>query len=481
MVAHERALKRIPLAVRLPRRGALLVLAFLAVSHAPAQFLPDPWKEADRIVQQVRRPSIPPREYSILDHGAVADGITDCTEAFRAAVRACLREGGGRVVVPAGVFRTGPIHLGSRVELHLTDNAVIRFDPDPSRYLPPVFTRWEGVECMNYSPLIFAFEAHDVAVTGRGILDGGGSDTTWWPWKGKKEFGWRDGMPSQDTARSRLLRMGEENLPVQDRVFGDGHYLRPAFIQTYRCRSVRIAGVTIINAPMWVIHPVLCDGVTVEDVTVRSHGPNNDGCNPESSRNVLIRGCLFDTGDDCIAIKSGRNNDGRRLNVPSENIVIQDCLFRDGHGGVTIGSEISGGARRVFARRCSVESPVLYNALRIKTNAVRGGTIEDVYLRDFTVRLVGRAAIDVDLFYEEGRNGTFLPVIRRISVEAMHVASCATAFNLVGYEEAPLRDIRLRRCTFDGAASGYTLRHVRGFSAERTAVNGKPLTVPARH
>jgi len=227
---------------------------------------------------------------------------------------------------------------------------------------------------------------------------------------------------------------------------------------------------------MWVIHPVLCTGVLVENVTVFSHGPNNDGCDPESSRNVVIRGCTFDTGDDCIAIKSGRNNDGRRLHTPSENIVIQDCMFRDGHGAVTIGSEVSGGARGVYARRCSVESPILYNALRIKTNAVRGGTVEHVYVRDMTVRLVGRAAIDVDLFYEEGKAGAFLPTVQFISVESMSVASCDVAFNLVGYEEAPLRNILLRGCTFTGVQHGYKVHYVDGFQAPGTFINGKAFT-----
>jgi polygalacturonase len=227
---------------------------------------------------------------------------------------------------------------------------------------------------------------------------------------------------------------------------------------------------------MWVIHPVLCTGVIVENVLVSSHGPNNDGCDPESSRDVVIRGCTFDTGDDCIAIKSGRNNDGRRLHTPSENIVIQDCLFKDGHGGVTIGSEISGGVRGVYARRCSVASPILYNALRIKTNAVRGGTIEHVYVRGMSVRSVARAAIDVDLFYEEGRAGSFLPTVQFISVESMSVASCDRAFNLVGYEDAPLRHVLLRGCTFSGVKQGYNLRYVEDLQAAGTLINGTEFT-----
>jgi polygalacturonase len=190
---------------------------------------------------------------------------------------------------------------------------------------------------------------------------------------------------------------------------------------------------------------------------------------------VLIRTCFFDTGDDCIAIKSGRNADGRRLNVPSENIVIQGCIFKDGHGGVTIGSEISGGARNVFAENCTMESPVLYSALRIKSNAVRGGTVENVHMRNITVGLVDRAVVDIDLFYEEGRQGNFLPTIRNISIERMHVRTCKTALNLVGYPEAPLKDIRLVGCEFKEVQKGYRIEHVEGLRVVNTTVNGEVL------
>ena len=190
---------------------------------------------------------------------------------------------------------------------------------------------------------------------------------------------------------------------------------------------------------------------------------------------MLIKGCYFDTGDDCIAIKSGRNNDGRRLKTPSENIVIQGCTFKDGHGGVTIGSEVSGGTRNVFAEDCEMESPVLYSALRIKSNAVRGGTIENINMRNIKVGLVDKAVVDVDLFYEEGKNGSFLPTIRNISIEHMMVDSCKVALNLVGYKEAPLQDIRLTDCDFKKAGKGYKIEHVEGLEIVNTKINGKEL------
>jgi len=361
------------------------------------------------------------------------------------------------------------------VNLHLMEGAVVQFHRDPAKYLPLVFTRWEGVECMNYSPLIYAFEESNIAVTGSGTLDGQANRDHWWFWKGNKDHGWKEGMPSQLDGRKKLFAMGEKGVPVEERKMGDGHYLRPSFIQPYKCRNILIEGVKIINSPMWEIHPVLCENVTVKNVHVDTHGPNNDGCNPESSKDVLIKDCYFDTGDDCIAIKSGRNNDGRRVNTPSENIVIRGCTFKDGHGGITIGSEISGGARNIFAENCEFESPVLYSALRIKSNAVRGGIIENIHVRNLNVGLVDRAVVDIDLYYEEGKNGQFLPTIRNISIERMTVKKCKTALNLVGYEEAPLRDIRIVDCEFKEASRGYKIEHVEGLELVRTTVNGKEL------
>lgn len=454
------------------------ILACLWTVSAWAQYYPAPWDSANAIVARVKPPVFKNRTFNILRFGARSGGVDDCRQALENAIVACSWGGGGRVLVPAGLFRTGPIRLRSGVELHLAPGAIIRFDADPGKYLPAVRTRWEGVEVLNYAPLISAVGAVRVAVTGAGTLDGGASDSTWWPWAGKAEHGWRPGMPHQKADRDTLNAWGQAGVPVERRVMGQGRYLRPNFIQFTRCRDVLISGVTLVNSPMWVIHPLECSGVLVRGVTVRSHGPNNDGCDPESSTDVVITGCTFDTGDDCIAIKSGRNNDGRRLRMPSTNIVVQECTFRDGHGGITIGSEISGNVRGVYARRCNVESPVLFSALRLKNNAARGGVIEHVYLQDIAVRLVARAAIDIDLFYEEGRHGAFLPSVRSIAVDRMTVASCEKAFNLVGYDDAPIRSVRLTDCTFNGVKQDPAVQNVTGFAVERTLINGRAYVPP---
>ncbi|MCJ7755761.1 MAG: glycoside hydrolase family 28 protein, partial [Thermoanaerobaculales bacterium] len=357
---------------------AALLSAYACIER-PATAPSDPWERLPGILAGIKAPAFPYRDFPVTEFGAVGDGTTDATAAVSAAVGACAGAGGGRVVVPAGEYLTGAIHLKSNVNLHVVEGATIRFIQDPAAYLPVVFTRWEGVELMNYSPLVYAYGEKNVAVTGKGTLDGQAGPEHWWPWKGG------DHPQSQKPDRDRLFAEAEAGVPVAERVYGAGHYLRPSFLQIYRCENVLIEGITIKNAPMWLIHPVLSRNVTIRDVKAVSDGPNNDGCNPESSTDVLIENSLFDTGDDCIAIKSGRNADGRRLNAPSERIVVRGCRMRAGHGGVTIGSEISGSARDVFVEQNQMSSPELDRGIRFKTNAVRGGVIENVFVRDVEI------------------------------------------------------------------------------------------------
>ena len=433
------------------------------------------WDRVPGILARIKPPTFPAGDFDITRHGAVGDGTTDCTRAFRDAIAACTAAGGGRVVVPAGRYLTGPIHLASNVNLHVARDATIAFSQDPRHYLPAVFSRWEGVELMNYSPFIYAYGAQNIGITGDGILDGQSDPTHWWPWKGTPEHGWTAGTPHQKPARDRLFRMAEENVPVRERVFGEGDYLRPQFIQPYRCRNVLIEGVRIINSPMWEVHPVLCENVTVRGLRIESHGPNNDGCNPESCRDVLIEDCYFDTGDDCIAIKAGRNADGRRLATPSENIIVRGCRMKDGHGGVTIGSEMSGGVRWVFAERCEMDSPNLDRALRLKTNAMRGGTIEHVYMRDVTIGQVADAVLSIDFQYEEGPNGSFLPVVRDIEMRNVVCRTSRYALFMRGFPNAPITDVRIIGCRFETVARDSVTEHVEGLLLRDVTINGRTI------
>ena len=423
----------------------------------------DLWAGVSGILGRIKAPEFPARDVNVTAYGAKSDGTTDCTSAFRAAIDACRTAGGGRVVVPQGRFLTGAIRLRSNVNLHISEGATIAFDTDASKYLPLVLTRFEGTELMNYSPFIYALDERNIAVTGKGTLDGQADQQHWWNWR-----------TGQAPARNRLIQMATDGVSPDKRVFGDGPAkLRVNFIQPYRCANVLIEDVTIVNSTMWEVNPVLCTNVTVRGLTIRSHGPNNDGCDPESCRDVLIEKCTFDTGDDCIALKSGRNEDGRRLHTPIENVVIRDCDMRDGHGGVVIGSEISGGARNIFAEKCRMDSPRLERVLRFKNNAARGGVIERVAMRDITVGEVAEAIVAADFYYEEGKNGAFTPVLRDVDVRNVTSRRSKYAFLLRGFEESPVTDIRITDCTFDGVQSPDVLEGVKDLALKNVKVNGQ--------
>ncbi len=458
--------------LKLSLAGALVLPEF------PALFFvePDAWAQVPQILRRIKPSVFAKRDFAINKFGAVAG--SDCTEAFRKAIAACNQAGGGRVVVPPGEWLTGAINLLSNVNLHVSAGATIKFSRNPRAYLPLVFTRWEGVELMNYSPFIYAFEQRNIAVTGKGTLDGNADCANWWPWKGRTNCGWKAGEPRQDKARDQLIAMGEKNTPVSERLFGEGHYLRPNFIQPYRCQNVLIEGVTIINSPMWEINPVLCRNVSVLGVRINTHGPNNDGCDPESCSDVLIKDCYFDTGDDCIAIKSGRNGDGRRVNTPCENIIIQNCEMKDGHGGVTIGSEISGSVRNVFAENCRMDSPHLERALRLKTNAVRGGTLENIHMRNVTIGQVSDAVVSIDFTYEEGAAGEFMPTVRNVSVRDVTSKQSNYALYLRGFEKAPITNVRLENCSFYNVARASVYEYAHDVALNNVRINGvTPLRI----
>jgi polygalacturonase len=452
----------------------LLVVSGACISWAPRVVqVEQGWDALPKILKSICPPVFPARDFDITQFGAVANGSSDCTKAIEEAIEKCSESGGGRVVVPKGIFLTGAIHLKSNVNLYVSKDATIRFSTDPKKYLPVVYTRWEGVECMNYSPLIYAYEQENIAVTGEGILDGQGAPENWWSWSGKPQHAWKNGMPNQKNSRDPLFTMAEKATPVSQRVFGKGHYLRPNFVQPYRCKNVLIEGVTFKNSPMWFIHPVLSQNVSVLHVTVEGLGPNNDGCNPESSRDVLIKNCSFNTGDDCIAIKSGRNNDGRRIGVPSENIIIQDCTMKDGHGGVVMGSEMSGGVRNVYAERCTMDSPNLERVLRIKTNSVRGGYVENVFMREVKVGQVAEAVIKVDFFYEEGDAGAFAPVLRNVQVSNLTSSKSAYAVWIRAYQHSPAKDILIENCMFSNVSKPSVVENVMNLRYVNVRVNGE--------
>ncbi len=394
------------------------------------------WARVPEILARIKPPTFPAQDFDITNYGAKGDDKTDCTDAFRRAIDACNQAGGGRVIVPAGVFSSGAIHLKSHVNLHVGQGATIRFSTDTKKY-PLVFTRFECTEVMNFSPLIYAFEQEDIAITGEGTLDGQGA--TWHEWK-------------MSVDSKKLVQMGNDGVPVARRIFGEGHTLRPNFVQPMRCRNVLIEGVRIINSPMWVLNPLYCTNVTISGVTVETKGPNTDGCDPDSCTDVLIQDCSFSDGDDCIAVKSGRDVDGRRVNIPCQNVVIRNCTFKAGHGGVTMGSETAGGIRNVFAEDCHFDSPDLDMAMRFKTSPARGGFIEDIYLRNCTVKT---AKYGIHLTQRYGgngaRDGSEKPPIRNIDIRNSTFATLTKGPIFIEGWSADLKinDITIADCVFE--------------------------------
>jgi polygalacturonase len=450
--------------------GGLLVAggAVRPAFGAEADSVDRAWHYADGIRGGVVR--FADRTFAVTDYGAVGDGTTLDSAAFRDAIAACSAAGGGHVVVPAGRFLTGAIHLLSNVDLHLEDGATVAFSTDPADFLPVVYSRYQGVECYNYSPFIYAYGQHNIAITGSGTLDGQADSEHWYPWLHESDDDW-----------ASLQQMANTGVPVSERVFGAGHFFRPSLIQPYRCRNVVIEGVTLIRSPMWTVNPVLSQQVTIRDVTVQTDGPNTDGCDPESCSQVIITGCTFSAGDDCIALKSGRDADGRRVNTPCEDILIQDCTMQLKYGAVAIGSEASGGIRNVFVRNCTMGNPGLYYALYVKTNSVRGGFVENVYFKDSQISELNHEAITINLNHGEGDTGSFDPVVRNISISGLRSAKSRNAILLVGYPDDPISDVRLQDCVFDNVAGDNTLQYVRHLVTRGVSINGAAVDLTGNY
>lgn len=440
------------------------------------------WQEAQAILDNVIPPVFLDQTFNILDYGAKEGSTDKSTSAIQQAIQACTKAGGGKVLVPKGIFNTGAIHLEDNVNLHLAEGAVLQFSTDPADYLPVVHTSFEGTELMNYSPLIYAYQKKNVAITGQGLLNGQASRKNWWIWKGQEEYGWKEGMPhqNQEDKRSRLIELAAQGTSVEERVFGEGYYLRPSFIEFFNCQNILIQGVKIIQAPFWIIHPIKSSNITVDGVEVDSHGPNNDGCDPEYCQNVVIKNCLFNTGDDCIAIKSGRNEDGRRVGIASENIVVKDCKMLDGHGGVVMGSEISAGVRNVYVDNCVMDSPNLDRAIRIKTNSKRGGFVEGVYIRDLQVGQVKEALLKINLFYATYANqeGSFIPTVQDIHIQDVQVKNGGKhAILAQGHAEAPIKNITFKNVTIEQVKDPFLLEQVENLQLQNTIINGKLVTL----
>ena len=423
-------------------------------------------KMVKKIERNIKAPQFPERAYLVTDFGAVGNGIEDALPAIKKAIDLCSAEGGGQVVVPPGKFFVkGPIVLKSNVNLHLSEGSELLFSPDEKDYLPAVLTRWEGTEVFNYSPLIFAYNVKNIAITGKGILNGQGS---------KNIATWK---PKQKPDQQSLRKMGTEVRPLYERVFGEGHLLRPAFIEPVSCSNVLIEDVKIIDATFWVIHPLSCENVTVRRVWVESFNDNNDGCDPESCLNVLIENCHFQTGDDAIAIKSGRDNDAWRVGQPTENVIIRNCFFDSKINGLCIGSEISGGVRNIFVENVIIKSAT--DAIFFKSNLDRGGYIQNVYIRNLKVEKVRNSLIKFEPDYKHESKYNHPTSFKDFIIKNVKADTVTgICIDVKGFDLLPVQNVKIRNIKVNYALQSISAKNVRQFKIENVRMNGMSLIFP---
>jgi len=388
------------------------------------------WTQVPAILDSIALPQFPDQDFVITDYGAVNDGETDCAAAIGNAISTCNQIGGGCVVIPAGQWQcNGPIQLLSNVNLYLEEGANITFGADPEDYLPVQLVRWQGIRCYNYSPFIYAYQQQNIAVTGLGAFYGQGAEV-WSRWTDEQNPDW-----------TLLQQMANSGVPVEERIFGSGHYLRPSMFEPYGCRNILVEGVTFADSPFWTMHPTFCDNVTIAGVTVVPGAKNDDGCDPDSCNNVLVEQCDFSTNDDNVSLKAGLLPDAQGL-PGCENIVVRNCQCRRSTwSGLTIGSDAGGIIRNVFIENCTVNHCI--NAHFIKAWADGGGAIKDIYIRNNDV-LACRNVFSVlpDAYDAPGTHGP--PVIANLHMENVTcVESIDQPFIFTGDPRLPIDGVVL--------------------------------------
>ena len=417
------------------------------------------WGKMDSILVQITEPIIPGEEYFLTDFGGKGDGISDNKAAFDSVINVCSNNGGGKIIVPSGVFFVkGPIHLKSNINLHLQEGSKLIFSSDPADYLPTVLTSWEGTRLYNYSPFIYTFQQKNIAITGKGEIDGEASET-WATWK-----------KNQNNDKLLSRKMNNENVPLEERKFGEGHLLRPHLIQFYECENVLVDGIKITDSPFWCLHLIYSKNIIVRNVIYDAQNVNNDGIDPESSENILIEDIEFNNHDDNIAIKAGRDLEARTLNRPSKNIIIRNCKF-GGYNAFAVGSEMSGGVNNVFVENCSFAGNVIYG-IYIKGNLDRGGKVSGIYVRNIEFDAT-ESVIMIDSYYKE-EGSCCPPTFNNIFIENVTCNSTRDyGISLIGSEQKHLNNIQIKNITIDSAAKPTTIKNVDNLIMENIRINGE--------
>jgi len=448
-----------------------------ADGQAPVGDAGSGWSTVPAILSRIVEPTFQNFDCDITHYGGVGDGVTDNTAAFAAAITDCVRGGGGRVVVPAGTFFTGPIELQSNINLYVASGATIKFTTDPAKYLPVVLVSWEGSLAYNYRPLISAHDATNIAITGPGTIDGNATMANWYSWRTLE-------LPDQAMIRMQNA-MGV--LPAQ-RIYGTGHYLRPSLIELMHCTNVLFDGFTAQNSPFWTIHPVFSKNITARNFHSIAPVPNTDGFDPESCVDVLVQGATIAVGDDALAIKAGRDRDGWTYYTPSENIVVQHCALVSHVGAITIGSEMSAGVRNVYVENSTFSSAAgnLQYGFFIKSAVTRGGFISDIYARQITVASVSQYFFFLTGHYVSGAvvGSTAFTSFSNINVDGVTVSqSMLSPFFIAGPDATKLAtgihfsNVTVAASPAPALATGSG--HYADLTTTNVVVNGAPFNPPS--
>ena len=460
-----------------------LIAALIGVSGYAADKSENPYKKyTEKLpfqMPEVVAPVIPDYEVNLKDFGAVGDGITLNTDAFAKAIDALSKKGGGRLVVPQGVWHTGPIVLKSNIELNLKAGAVILFAADESLY-PLVDTSFEGLDTRRCQSPLSANGATNIAITGKGVIDGNGQ--YWRPVKKGKvtEAHWKEllaipgsqemkpgyWVPSAGYAQGEKgANMNVPNAKTEAEWNAIKRFVRPVMVSLVKCKNVRLKGVIFQNSPAWNLHPLMCEDIIIEDVLVRnpSYAQNGDALDLESCKNALVINSRFDAGDDGICIKSGKDADGRRRGIPCENVVVKGCTVFAGHGGFVVGSEMSGGVKNILVDNCQFLGTDV--GLRFKSTRGRGGIVENIFIKNISMTDIKTDAITFNMYYggksvaemlADGDNPDNVtkkpvdettPIFRNIDIRNIVCNGAGRAMEFNGLPEMPIDGITLQNIT----------------------------------
>lgn len=384
---------------------------------------------------------------NITNLGAKPNDKESTSTAIAKAIDSLHNLGGGSVEIPKGEWLTKTIHFKSNINLHLAKGSVLLFSEKPEDYLPAVHTTWEGMECYNYSPLVYAYDCENIAITGEGELKA--KMDVWKTWFSRPKA-------HMNSLKHLYYLAANDSAMTSRNMVNDSSHLRPHFIQFNRSKNILLEGVKITNSPFWTIHPYMSENVVIRGLNVYAHGHNNDGVDPEMSKNMLIEDCVFDQGDDAISVKAGRNQEAWRLDTPAENIVIRNCKVINGHQLLAIGSELSGGIKNVYMKNCTVaDGAKLYHLLFIKTNERRGGFVDGMYMKNIKSGKIdkGILGIETDVLYQwrdlVPTLETKLTPIKNIYLENFKAKDVQFVSNIQAQEALPVTNVQLKNVVAD--------------------------------